>query len=156
MTIFLPQEKLKRIKQDAAHLLQKPLVSIQEMATFMGKTTAASQAIRVAPLFHRQLQALINSVISLAQSKVEVQQVYHQRIALTTEARAELQWWAQEASAQNQTPMAAQLPDMIIKTNASLVGWGAQHQGCRTGDNGQQKRNRCISMHWSCWQCLLP
>ena len=64
--------KMKRIKQDALHLLQKPLVSIQEMATFVGKTTAARQAIRVAPLFHHQLQALINSVISRAQSKVEV------------------------------------------------------------------------------------
>ena len=133
ITISLPQEKIKRIKQDAVHLLQKPLVSIQEMATFVGKTTAASQAIRVAPLFHRQLQALINSVISQAQLKVEVQQAYHQKIALTTEAQAELQWWAQEASAQNQTPVAAQLPDMIIKTDASLVSWGAQHQGCRTG-----------------------
>ena len=96
MTISLPQEKMKRIKQDAVHLLQKPLVLIQEMATFVGKTTAASKAIRVAPLFHRQLQALINSVISQAQSKVEVQQTYHQNITLTTETRAELQWWAQE------------------------------------------------------------
>ena len=52
---------------------------------------------------------------------------------MTTEAREELQWWAQEASAQNQTPVAAQLPDMIIETDASLVGWGAQHQVCRTG-----------------------
>ena len=109
MTISLPQEKMKRIKQDAVHLLQKPLVSIQEMATFVGKTTAASQAIRVAPLFHRQLQALINSVISQAQLKVEVQQAYHQKIALTTEAWAEFQWWAQKASAQNQAPVAAQL-----------------------------------------------
>ena len=53
--------------------------------------------------------------------------------ALTTETRAELQWWIQEASAHNQTLVATQLPDMLIKTDASLVGWGAQHQGCRTG-----------------------
>ena len=133
MTISLPQEEMKRIKLDAVHLLQKPLVSIQEMATFVGKTTAASQAIRVAPLFHRQLQALINSVISQAQSTVEVQQAYHQDVALTTETRAELQWWAQEASAHNQTAVATQRPDMVIETDASLIGWGAQHQGCRTG-----------------------
>ena len=42
------------------------------MATFVGKTTEASQAIRVAPLFYHQHQALISSVISQAQSKVEV------------------------------------------------------------------------------------
>ena len=103
------------------------------MATFVGMTTAASQAIRVATPFHHQLQVLINSVISQAQSKVEVQQAYHQKVTLTTETRTELQWWAQEASAHNQTPVATQLPDMIIETDASLVGWGARHQGRWTG-----------------------
>ena len=57
---------MKKIKQDAVDLLQKPPMSIKKMATFVGKTTAASQAIRMAPLFHRHLQALINSVISQA------------------------------------------------------------------------------------------
>ena len=90
LTISLPQEKMKKIKQDAVHLLQKPQVSIQELAIFVGKTTAASQAIRVAPLLHRQLQAQINREIPQAQSKVEVQHGYHQKVALTTEARAEL------------------------------------------------------------------
>ena len=61
------------------------------MATFVRKTLAASQAIKVAPLFHRHLQAVINCVISLGLSKVEMQQVYHQKVALTTEVRAELQ-----------------------------------------------------------------
>ena len=133
MTISLPQEKMRKIKQEAVHLLQKPLVSIQELATFVGKTTAARQAISVAPLFHRQLQALINSSISQAQSTVEIQQAYHQEVALTEETRAELQWWAQKASAHNQTPVVTQVPDMVIETDASLMGWGAQCQEHRTG-----------------------
>ena len=133
MTISLPQEKMRKIKQEAVHLLQKPLVSIQELATFVGKTTAARQAISVAPLFHRQLQALKNSAISQAQSTVEIQQAYHQEVALTEETRTELQWWAQEASAHNQTPVVTQVPDMVIETDASLAGWGAQCQEHRTG-----------------------
>ena len=92
MTISLPQEKIKKIKQEAACLLKKPLVSIQHLATFVGMTTAAKQAIPVAPLFHRQLQALINSVVSQAQSAEAVQQAYHQEIALSGEARTELEW----------------------------------------------------------------
>ena len=91
MTISLPLENMRKIKQDTVHLLQKPLVSIQKIVTLVGKTTAASQAIRVAPLFHCQFQALINSLVSQVQVKVEIQQVYHQKVALTTEARAELQ-----------------------------------------------------------------
>ena len=48
MTISLPQEKIKKIKQEAACLLKKPLVSIQHLATFVGMTAAARQAIPVA------------------------------------------------------------------------------------------------------------
>ena len=119
MTISLPQEKMRKIKQEAVHLLQKPLVSIQELATFVGKTTAARQAISVAPLFHRQQ----------AQSTVEIQQAYHQEVALTEETRAELQ----KVSAHNQTLVVTQVPDMVIETDASLMGWGAQCQEHRTG-----------------------
>ena len=90
MTISLPQEKIK-IKQEAACLLKKPLVSIQHLATFVGMTTAARQAIPVAPLFHSQLQALINSVVSQAQSAEAAQQAYHQEIALSVEERTDLE-----------------------------------------------------------------
>ena len=54
-------------------------------------TTAARQAIPVAPLFHSQLQALINSVVSQAQSAEAVQQAYHQEIALSVEERTDLE-----------------------------------------------------------------
>ena len=133
MTISLPQEKIKKIKQEAACLLKKPLVSIQHLATFVGMTAAARQAIPVASLFHRQLQALINSVVSQAQSAEAVQQAYHQEIALSVEVRTVLEWWVQEAATHNQSPVTPPVPNMITETDASLIGWGAQHQGCQTG-----------------------
>ena len=51
MTLFLPQEKIK-----VAWLLDPYIVPIQQLATFIGITTAARQAIPVAPLFHHQLK----------------------------------------------------------------------------------------------------
>ena len=77
MTICLPQEKIKKIKQEASSLLQRPLVSIQHLDISVGMTTAAGQATPVTLLFHHQLQALINSVISQAQTTEVVQQAYH-------------------------------------------------------------------------------
>ena len=122
MTISLPQEKIKKIKQEAACLLKKPLVSIQHLATFVGMTTAARQAIPVAPLFHHQLQALmlycstalLSGMVSQAQSEEAVQQAYHQEIALSVEARTKLEWWVQEAATHNQSPVTPPVPNMII------------------------------------------
>jgi len=56
-------------------------------------TTATKQAIRVAPLFHRHLQALINRVVPLASSVEEVKQSYHQLVKISVEATQELKWW---------------------------------------------------------------
>ena len=71
-------------------------MSIQKLAIFVGMTTAAKQAIRVAPLFHYHLQALINRVVPLA-SLEEVKQSYHQINGEdAVEVTQELRWWIQE------------------------------------------------------------
>ena len=71
-------------------------------------------------------------MVSQTQSAEAVQQAYHQEIALSGEARTELEWWVQEAATHNQSPVTPSVPNMIIETNASLIGWDAQHQGCQT------------------------
>ena len=64
MSISLPAEMLRKVAQDAKKLLERSTISVRELSTFVGKTTAVRDAIRVAPLFHPHLQALMNSVIS--------------------------------------------------------------------------------------------
>ena len=49
----------------------------------------------------------------------------------------ELDWWVQEAATHNQLPVTSPVPDLIIVTDASLLGWGAQHRRCQTGGNAQ-------------------
>ena len=45
--------------------------------------------------------------------------------------------------------MAVQLPDMINETDVSLVGWGAQHQGCRTGGQwSTEEKQMHITQDW--------
>ena len=63
------QGKVTTIQREPKHLHSKSEVSIQNLATFVGMTAAAKQAILVAPLFHRHLQALINSVVPLEVGK---------------------------------------------------------------------------------------
>ena len=52
MSISLPAEKIRKIAQDPNKPLGRNAVSERELAAFVRKTTAARQAIQVAPLFH--------------------------------------------------------------------------------------------------------
>ena len=134
MNISLPSEKMRKIQQEATHLLKAASVSIQQIAAFIGMTNAAKQAIPMAPMYHRQLQALINRVIPLAGSELQaMRQSYHNQVELTVEAREELTLWSQAARNHNAAPIIIPPPDLVIETDASLVGWGARCLDQRTG-----------------------
>ena len=47
------------------------MVTIRELAAFVGMTNAAKQAIPIAPLFHRYIQAPINRVVAQAEQRGE-------------------------------------------------------------------------------------
>ena len=150
MSISLPAEKLRKIAQDAKKLLERSTVSVRELAAFVGKTTAAREAIRVAPLFHRHLQALMNSVISHLPME-ETHKGYSQLVELSEGAKKELTWWNQEAVKWNSAPIIPPAPDLIIETDASLTGWGACCKGVRSGGlwsrEEQERHINALELH---------
>ena len=129
-------------------------ISVQKLAMLVGRTIAAKQAIRVASLFHRHLQALINRVVPLASSIEEVKQCYHQMVELSVEARQELVWWTQEMQDHNKAPLTMGTPDMVIESDASRLGWGAtlKGQGLRTGGQWSTSEQE---MHINCLELLV-
>ena len=129
MQVSLPKEKAARIQQEAKQLQAMSKESVQKLAMLVGRITAAKQAIRVAPLFHRHLQALINRVVPLASSIEKVKQCYHQMVELSVKARQELVWWTQEMQEDNGTPLMMGTPDMVIESDASRLGWDATFKG---------------------------
>jgi len=135
MTVSLPKEKLAKLKQVAKSLLLKSEVTVQRLAAFVGMTTAAKQAVRMSPLFHCQLQALINRVVPLVTLLEEVKQSYHQMVELSQEAREELAWWANKVQRFNSAPLLMKTSDMVIESDASCLGWGMtlKSQQVRTG-----------------------
>ena len=60
--------------KEARLLSSKATTIVQQIAAFIGMTSATRQVISVAPLFHWHLQALINRVVPLAASLEEVKQ----------------------------------------------------------------------------------
>ena len=153
MQVFLPKEKVTWIQQEAKQLHSKLEVSVQKLATFVGMTTAATQAIRVAPLFHRHLQALINRVVPLASSIEEVKQSYHQLVRMTVEATQELKWWMQEMQSHNGSPLLRDPPNLVIESDASRLGWGAtlKDQELKTGGQWSTSEQE---MHINCLELV--
>ena len=125
MQVSLPTEKINKIKQEARGLLSKIEVSVQRLAAFVGMTVATKQAIRMSPLYHWHLQALINRVLPMARSLEEVKQSYHQMVEISVVTKQELVWWAQEARTFNATPLVTPPPELIVESDASCQGWGA-------------------------------
>ena len=133
MTIHLPKEKLRKIKQEAQTLLAQEMVTIKDLASFIGKISASSRAIRIAPLHYRSLQKMVNSVVPYHYSNNEIRRKYSMSLPLTPEAQDDLQWWTNQLKQFNTAPIQSPTPNLIIESDASNMGWGAACQGARTG-----------------------
>ena len=86
MEIRLPGEK---IRTETGKALQSPLqspVSALTLSRLIGKMNAETQAIPMAPLYYRNLHTCLREALQEDQS-------YSSVIALTEEARQELEWW---------------------------------------------------------------
>lgn len=52
---------------------------------------------------------------------------------MSAEARQELTWWSEQVCKWNGRSVTLGEPDLVIETDASLLGWGAQMQGKTCG-----------------------
>ena len=126
MQIHLPREKMRKLEQEARSLLTHKLVSVRELASFIGK---ASGAIQIAPLHYRALQRMVNTVIPFFQSQEEIQRKYSTVLSLTAGAQEDLTWWTNQAAKSCIAP----IPTLMIESDASNMGWGTACQNERTG-----------------------
>ena len=86
MQIQLPKENIRKIVQEARSLLACETVTVRDLARFIGKASASSRAIQIAPLHFRALQQMVNSVVPFFQSQDEVQTKYSTVLPWTAEA----------------------------------------------------------------------
>ena len=93
MRLSIPPEKLRKIQQDARHLLDRESVSVREIARFVGKATATFRAIPLGPLHYRAIQLLMNSVIPLNYTQEEISAKYEAVVTLTPASKKDLEWW---------------------------------------------------------------
>lgn len=146
MELKLPGEKLRKIRQEASKLKEEGLmITARELSRLLGKMNATAPVIHPAPLFCRHLQRC------LAQSLARHYQNYEGKLYLDQESREELQWWSQETSRWNGRAIIRKEVDLIIESDASLMGWGATTGSLRTG--GPWSREEKL-MHINCLELL--
>ena len=136
MTLALPQQKITAIQDECLSLLRSDVVSVRQLARLIGKLTASVLAILPAPLHFRQLQ--------MAQSKALLSghQSYETILPLTPECKGELCWWLQSLEACNGRNIITPTADLVITTDSSSLGWGAECQGLTTQGRWSQTKSQ--------------
>ena len=108
------------------NLLQECRVTIRQLSQLLGRMTAATPAVLSAPLRYRQLQQLKIRSFRRFES-------FDKLVTLDQGTIQDLQWWMNHLRMGNGRDICQPAPDMVIETDASLMGWGAVCKGVRTG-----------------------
>ena len=116
MTIFLPEEKLQKVKLQCLDLYQSPQVSILQLTKVLGHLMSIIKAVLPARLNSRFLQQ--QQVQALEEKKP-----YLANITLNNNSKQELLWWIKSLEIFDGTSLLKQL-----KTDASLTSWRAALQ----------------------------
>ena len=126
MTLTLPEEKMQKILKGCQSALQRDRLSVRDLSRLIGMMSTTTLAVLPAPPHYRELQELKIRQLKATQS-------FKTTVVLNDKAKAELQWWIAMLNRWNGHPILPLAPDLVIETDASLLGWGAATKQMSTG-----------------------
>ena len=92
----------------------------------IGLLVSSLPAVQFGDLYYRRLE--INKITALRQNQGDFDAVMN----LSEHSKGELLWWINNIT-QSQRLLLTSNPDLILTTDASLLGWGAVLNGMKTG-----------------------
>ena len=116
--VFLTEEKVQKIVLKAKILLEKKVVVVRELASFIGLVINAFYAVFEAPLYYRALER--NKLLGLGS-----EMNYENKVSLTEGSLGQLQWWIDNVQERNGKDIRPSTISIRCRTDASLDGWGA-------------------------------
>ncbi|XP_066589319.1 uncharacterized protein [Prorops nasuta] len=122
MQLELTEEKKLKIKELTKNYIQKSQCSIREFAHLLGLLVAASQAVKYAWVYIKSLER--TKYLELLKNN----QNYDKLMYVPTYVKEDLQWW-QTKIMQASNSMIRDKFDIVVFTDASLSGWGADCNG---------------------------
>lgn len=143
-TLNLPSQKISKIKKEIRVALRRNRISLRHLARIVGLLSSSIQAIFPGPLHYRALQRLKASHLRKGLT-------YSELISLSQEARTELQWWLDHMEAWNGRAIFVSLPDLVIESDASCLGWGASCGAVSVGGRWTEEE---LPLHINCLELL--
>ncbi|KAK3881370.1 hypothetical protein Pcinc_014187 [Petrolisthes cinctipes] len=130
MTATLPSRRRNNIKEQGS-LLLKGGTSLHALAVFTGLTVASEPAVTLAPLRYKYLEIVRNK--ELVKNKGN----YSAIINLDDHAKDLISWWIHKIDLQSKSLLYSP-PQLELKTDACLTGWGAICGDAKTGGQWAQ------------------
>ena len=126
MSVSLPMEKRILIFTLCEEILQTESFSIRYLARFIGVLVASLPAVQHGDLYYRFLEQNRNSALIKRKGN------FNAKTSLDADARDEVLWWKSNIGSTSKSIL-VNTPDLIITTDASMLGWGAIFGGISTG-----------------------
>ena len=114
-----PRRKINKLPAEASKLKSVATPSAR-VSRPLGKMTSVSLAVQPGPLFTRMLQWDVAKALELGSQSYE---------PLSESAKEELIWWIEHLSKWNGKSLVQKHPDVMIESDAPLIGWQAHSNG---------------------------
>ena len=118
MTVSVPSEKLRKVKQELTKLLETPRTKLRKLAAIAG--TLASFSMGFLPAFIHQ-RCMQQNIILFGKRKVP----WDHEVPIFQRTKREIKWWISHMTQFNGRPIVEEESNAIhIYTDASKTGWG--------------------------------
>ena len=126
MIVYLTDEKKQTILHECSLLRNKARAKIREVARVVGLIVSSFSAVQFGPLHYRDLEK--QKILALKCSRGDFNGI----MQITEAMRADLDWWLKNVNIEKRE-ISHGVPNLVIITDASLLGWGAVCDGSRIG-----------------------
>ncbi|KZS16152.1 Uncharacterized protein APZ42_018153 [Daphnia magna] len=127
MTFSLPILKRHFLIALCEKLLSSKLVLLRDLAPLLGNFSWSSSSVPYAQSHYRGVQSLYISKFKFLKG------IMKSKLELNEETRNDLQWWVSNLLAAKCRAIYDPSPILVIYSDASLSGWGAECNGISTG-----------------------
>ena len=126
MSVRLSASKSAKVQAACRKLLQSEHISIQDAADVVGLLLSSLSAVQYGESYYRKLK--IDKKFALRQNQGD----FDAPMTLSDNSKSELLWWITNITDSHRSLIQSN-PDLVLTTDASLLGWGAVMNEKETG-----------------------
>ena len=116
-----PQEKIMKLRHTLAIIIKTRKARLPLLESVRGQLASLEKTVPYGRINFRFFQALVTRAVKVGRN--------NRWITLTSEAVADLWWWAQEDHLAQGSPFQPPVPEVTVTSDASMHGWGASFEG---------------------------